>query len=118
VDVTSGAAFDAAERNFSSVAAFCGLANPASFWRSLDAAGLTAPLKWSFGDHHVYRASELRQLAGRAATTSAQALVTTEKDAMNLPAGVAALIGGYPLYYLEIGIEMDNAARFVDMCLG
>jgi tetraacyldisaccharide 4'-kinase len=114
VDAESGARFEPIERKFTSVAAFCGLANPASFWRTLDTVGVPAAVKWEFTDHHVYSASELQQLAARAAAAGAEALVTTEKDAINLP----AIRSGLPVYYLEIGIEIDDAARFLDICAG
>jgi len=114
VDADSGAAFALADRKFTSVAAFCGLANPAAFWKTLDAVGAAVPVKWGFSDHHVYIASELRNLAARAAAAGAEALVTTEKDAMNLPAICCDL----PVYYLEIEIEIDDGARFLDICAG
>ena len=114
VDLASRASFDLIERKFTSVAAFCGLANPASFWRTLDALGVPAGVKWEFTDHHVYSASELQILAARAAAAGAEALVTTEKDAINLP----PISCGLPVYYLEIGIEIDDVARFLDICTG
>jgi tetraacyldisaccharide 4'-kinase len=114
VDAASRATFDVMERKFTSVAAFCGLANPASFWRTLDALAVPAAVRLDFADHHVYSASELRGLAARAGASGAEALVTTEKDAMNLP----AISCGLPLYYLEIGIEIDDGARFLDICSG
>jgi tetraacyldisaccharide 4'-kinase len=114
VDVASGAGFDIAERKFTSVAAFCGLANPSSFWRTLDALGVAAPLRWDFSDHHVYCPAELRRLAAHAVVMGGDALVTTEKDAMNLPAIACDL----RVYYLEIGVEMDDGARFLDICAG
>jgi tetraacyldisaccharide-1-P 4'-kinase len=40
----------------------------------------------------------------------AQALVTTEKDMMNLPAGAALPL---EIYCLRIGIEIDNEAELL-----
>jgi tetraacyldisaccharide 4'-kinase len=114
VDAASGATFDLMERKFTSVGAFCGLANPASFWRTLDALGLPLAVRADFADHHVYRASELCNLAARAGAAGAEALVTTEKDAINLP----PVPCGLPVYYLEIGIEIDDGGRFLDICTG
>ncbi len=114
VDAGSGSTFAVESRKFTSVAAFCGLANPAAFWRTLEALGIAAPVRWGFGDHHVYGLVEIRRLAARAASAGVDALVTTEKDAMNLAGGVC----DFPLYYLEIGIEMDDAARFLEICRG
>jgi tetraacyldisaccharide-1-P 4'-kinase len=73
-----------------------------------------APVKWEFADHHVYRASELQTLEARASAARAEALVTTEKDAINLPPTPS----GFPVYYLEIGMEIDDGARFLDICSG
>jgi tetraacyldisaccharide 4'-kinase len=103
---------------FSSAVAFCGLGNPSAFWRTLAALGVPVRFRWVFDDHHVYRPAELRCLAGRAVRMGATALITTEKDAMNLPDGVVDLIAPTPIYYLEIGVEVEDGVRLVDLCLG
>ena len=90
------------------VAAFCGLGEPRSFWRTLDLLEIQVAFRRSFGDHHAYRPDELRRLAAHASAAGAKALVTTEKDMMNLPKDAAALLQPYNLYWLEIGIEIDN----------
>jgi len=90
------------------VAAFCGLGNPSSFWRTLDSLGVEVAFRRAFGDHHPYRPAELRRIAAQASAAGAKALVTTEKDMMNLPIGAAALLEPHELYWLEIDIEIDN----------
>ena len=118
VNAATGESFGVAEGRFSSAAAFCGLGNPLTFWATLRTLPVHLTLRWTFSDHHFYRGSDLRFLAGQAATTSAEALVTTQKDAMNLPENFQDLVEGFPVYYLRIGIEVEQPGRFLDLCLG
>ena len=90
------------------VAVFCGLGEPRSFWRTLELLEIQVAFRRAFSDHHAYRPSDLRQLAAQASLAGAAALVTTEKDIMNLPSDVEALIVPHKLFWLEIGIEIDN----------
>lgn len=94
-------------------AAFCGLAQPASFWRTLRGLGCRPLVRWEFPDHHPYRPRELRRLAAEARSRGAQALLTTEKDAMNLPADAAALVEPVELYWLRIGLEIEDEPRLL-----
>ena len=61
------------------VAAFCGIARPESFRRSLVEAGVELARFFAFPDHHAYSASQLDTLVG-AAREAGVPLVTTEKD--------------------------------------
>jgi tetraacyldisaccharide 4'-kinase len=92
------------------VAAFCGIGQPRTFWRTLEMLGIRAAPRLVFPDHHRYTASDLEEIRRQAAVAGAQALVTTEKDMMNLPARV-----GPPLriYCLHIGIEIENEAELL-----
>jgi 3-deoxy-D-manno-octulosonic-acid transferase len=95
-------------RPFGPVAAFCGLGSPRSFWHTLEALGVEVVFRWEFGDHHAYRPSELRRLAVQASTAGARALVTTEKDIMNLCQNAAELLQPHKLFWLKIGVEIEN----------
>src|SRR5581483_7315015 len=85
---------------FARVAAFCGLANPNAFWRTLDGLGLKTVYRWSFGDHHRYRMDELKRLIAHAIDSGAEAMVTTEKDLMNIPDEMPHLFRRVPLWWL------------------
>lgn len=100
--------WEAAALPFSSVAAFCGLANPGSFWRTLDSLGYRPVSRWVFGDHHHYKPLELRRLAAQARAAGAEALLTTEKDLMNLCAHVDELIAPLKLCWLKIGLDVER----------
>jgi len=86
-----------------SVAAFCGLANPDSFWESLDLVGCPTVWRRKFPDHHRYTAAEVSNLEQAARDSGAEALVTTAKDVANLPA-----LPTLPLYWLRIGLEVEG----------
>lgn len=95
---------------FSRVAAFCGLANPNAFWRTLEELGLHIVYRWSFGDHHRYHMDELKRLIAHAVDSGAEAIVTTEKDLMNIPEELPHLFRTVPLWWLKIGVEIDHPA--------
>ena len=92
VDVHSTLAAPAAQPGFKKVAAFCGLGNPRSFWSTLEELKLDLVFHWAFGDHHSYSPTELQRLLAQAQTCGADALVTTEKDALNLCDGATEIV--------------------------
>jgi hypothetical protein len=48
------------------------------------------------------------------ANRGVEAVVTTEKDAVNLCDGAAALFGGLPLYYLKVSLVIEREPEFAD----
>jgi len=108
VDVHSSLSLPAGPAPFQRVAAFCGLGNPRSFWSTLEELNLDVVFHWAFGDHHSYRPIELKRLLAQAQASGAEALVTTEKDALNLCENTPALLAPLRLYWLKIGIEIEK----------
>ena len=70
------------------VFAFAGIGRPQKFLRSLEEIGSQVVGERWFPDHHPYSGEELAALARAAERLSAR-LVTTEKDARRLGAGIA-----------------------------
>ena len=68
-----------------------------------------------YEDHHQYSRDDIRQMADQAAAAGCP-LVTTEKDAVKLP---ASLIHEYdlPLYVLSITIEIVEGQETIDTIL-
>ena len=99
------------------VAAFCGLANPATFWETLEELRIRPAFRWEFDDHHSYRWKELQRLAAQARIHGSNVLLTTEKDAMNLPERAAEILtdASVDLYWLRIGLQLQDEARFLDL---
>jgi len=121
VDAEWGATRPPRDPGFRRVAAFCGLGSPRGFFHTVRELGIEIVFQWTFGDHHRYRPQELRRLARQAGAAGAEALITTEKDMMNLGAhsgsvvqgehltpGAPAVLAPLKVYWLKIGVEIDN----------
>lgn len=63
------------------IGAFCGIGNPESFFRLLEASGFEIARRRAFSDHHAFSDQDLKELSDWDLP-----LVTTEKDAVRLPA--------------------------------
>lgn len=105
LETATGKRWDVRALSFVKVVAFCGLGTPGSFWQTLEELGCRPVRRWSFPDHHRYSQSELNHMAEEAKTLGAEALLTTEKDLMNLPCGTEQQVA--PLKFLFLRIEME-----------
>ena len=89
------------------VFATAAIANPSPFQSSLQ--HLTAPdlpYLW-FPDHHDYTATDLTEIRGRAAASSATAIITTEKDWVKLRSLPSAQDSSVPIWRLDLDIRFD-----------
>lgn len=87
------------------VGAFCGLAQPAYFEKSLEQAGMIVGGVSIYPDHHLYTSRQIDALVDTYKKTSAvEALVTTEKDLVKVK-GVKSDI---PLYALRMDVVMEK----------
>jgi tetraacyldisaccharide 4'-kinase len=117
VDVHSSLSLPVESPPFQKAAAFCGLGNPRSFWSTLEELKLDVVFHWAFDDHHSYRPEELQRLLAHARALGAEALVTTEKDALNLCHGAPELVAPLRLYWLKIGIEIEREEELIHQIL-
>src|SRR5204862_3061876 len=67
-----------------SVVAVAGIAQPERFSRALEQAGWRVATLVGFPDHHVFTAGDVERIAGALRESGAQAVLTTEKDAVRL----------------------------------
>ena len=88
-----------------------------AFGNSLKALRIQPAFTWAFGDHHSYQWTELQRLAEQARVHSSNVLLTTEKDAANLPerAGEILMDASVELYWLKIGIQVDDEAGLISL---
>ncbi len=89
--------------DLSSFGAFCGLGQPEAFRRTLQELGLKPAFFVVFPDHHHYTAAEIAALKARTA-----ALVTTEKDLLNVPTPLRDSI-----HVIAIDLEVDDVDRLI-----
>ncbi len=88
--------------------AFAGIANPASFFTSLETYGLTLAEKMSFDDHVEYDFSLIEQI--KLSAENADALITTEKDGVKLAADMFEL----PCYQVPVDVKISGSADLFD----
>jgi len=88
-----------------SVATFCAVGNPSSFFENVRRLGFEIGLQRSFPDHHVYSQAEIDSLIRDAGASS---LITTAKDAVKL----RTLSFSVPCYVMEIEIVIENEDEF------
>ncbi|HYM11686.1 MAG TPA: tetraacyldisaccharide 4'-kinase [Bryobacterales bacterium] len=89
--------------------AFCGVANPDAFWHALESIGAPIAERIRYRDHHRYSARDLRHLEAVARRSGAAALVTTEKDLVNLPGPLPSL------YWLKTRVVIPEAERLLGL---
>jgi tetraacyldisaccharide 4'-kinase len=111
VDAATGAEQPLAHLAGRPVVGFCGVGNPAAFAESLVQAGFGLADLVRFRDHHRYSASDLERVANAAQRTGASALVTTEKDLINL----GRLSPRLDLYWLRMRVAIDRAEALLDL---
>jgi tetraacyldisaccharide 4'-kinase len=85
VNVSTGSVRSLAEFRGAAVAAFAGIAQPESFFRTLKSLGVDIRVDQSFPDHHPFTKQDIAAIRSAASTTGATMIVTTEKDAARLP---------------------------------
>ncbi len=96
------------------VAAVSGVARPDRFVADLEALGMEIALRRDFDDHHRYARRELSEIVKRAGETGAEAIITTEKDAVNMPAGFAAA-SAPPFFAARIEFACENEEALKDL---
>jgi tetraacyldisaccharide 4'-kinase len=91
------------------VVAFCGIGNPAAFFADLRNWGFWVVAESVFPDHHVYRRHELDNISALSRSAGAEAILTTQKDVMNLPPDWNAPM---PLFACCIHPEIEEKMEF------
>jgi 3-deoxy-D-manno-octulosonic-acid transferase len=118
VEEATGESFSADRLPFEKTLAFCGLGNPHAFWRTLDQLEIKPLERLEFGDHHRYTEREVRRLGLLAKGRDVEALLTTQKDVINLPEGTDAALAPIKVLWLRIGVEIDREDEFLRLVLG
>jgi tetraacyldisaccharide 4'-kinase len=94
------------------VLAFCAIARPGEFFRSLEASGSEVAARASFRDHHRYTEKDMEGMCRLALRRKCEEFVATEKDAVKLtPAMREKLAAVAPLRVQQLRLEIvDQSA--------
>jgi tetraacyldisaccharide 4'-kinase len=90
--------------------AFCGIGNPAAFFADLERWGLQLAGRRIFRDHHRYTHEEIAELERAAESAGSSALVTTEKDAQNIPTSLSCRL---PIEIAVVALEIWDDRQFL-----
>ena len=95
------------------VLAVSGIANPLAFHRTLTHLGAALAATRTFPDHHPYGPADLARVDAAAREAGADLLVTTEKDAVRMPAGLSS----WPVFVLRVDLEITEGADLLERLL-
>ena len=80
-----------------------GTAIPSGFEGELERRGATILERYRFADHHRYTQQEISEIVNVATRLNADAVLTTEKDAVRFP---RLYRHDVPIYFLRVDIEI------------
>jgi tetraacyldisaccharide 4'-kinase len=98
------------------VATLSGIARPERLLHDLRHFGIEIVSSHTFPDHHKYTAKEFRDALQSAIEAGAEALVTTEKDAINLSEAAPAE-SHLPVYIAQIEFRCEDEIAFKGLLL-
>ena len=82
----------------------CGIANPRRFVEDVTHAGYVVAGEVLFGDHHAFSARDIARISGAVIETGAEAVLTTDKDAVRFEdAGARPFV----LYRMPLALRFD-----------
>ncbi len=113
-DVFTGERFGLDLVNKKKIASLSGIAQPESFEHSL--VGLGAQLVYSkrFADHHRFTQQEVLNAINRGKKRQAEAIVTTQKDAVRFPKLDRRDVA---IYFMRVEIKIMRGAKDFDDCM-
>jgi len=107
-DVFTGEQRDLSILRGLNVAAISGIAVPESFEQGLRDLGANVIYAKRYADHHRYTQQEILNMINRSLRRGAQAILTTEKDAVRFPKIDRRDL---PIYYLRVEIKIIAGAK-------
>jgi tetraacyldisaccharide 4'-kinase len=96
---------------------FCGIGNPGSFRRTLQECGVDIRGFEVFEDHHPFSEQEIEALVRSAGQAGALELITTQKDAVRIPAAARERFSRQITVVMVEAVIVDEKERFFDRLL-
>ena len=96
------------------VASLSGIAQPDSFERSLGSVGAELVYSKRFADHHRFSQQEVLNVINRSKKRQAEAIITTQKDAVRFPKLDRRDL---PIYFMRVEIRIVRGAKDFEDCV-
>lgn len=96
------------------IVALSGIAAPDGFEGSLESLGAQLAGRIRYADHHRYTQQQIIEAINKAREGGAQAIVTTEKDAVRFPRLDRTDV---PVYFLRVDIELLSGTEDFHACI-
>ena len=91
-----------------------GIAAPGGFEKELEKRGANTTRVFRFADHHRYTQQEIIDIINKSEKLKADAIITTEKDAVRFPLLERRDV---PIYFLRVDIEILSGAEDFNECI-
>ena len=105
IQASTGNRFHLSYLDHKRVFLFSGIANPASFEKTVTNLGVQVVQHLKFSDHYNYKTIDIIKITAEAQNTDAELVLTTEKDYVRIIEPVPNLS---KIYYLAIEIQIGN----------
>jgi tetraacyldisaccharide 4'-kinase len=112
--LTTGELYEARAFAGWNVSIVCGIGNPGAFTEDILQVGINIVSENFFGDHHSFSQEDLDRITLAAQGAGADAIITTEKDAVRLE-GLAH--GEVPIYAAQMEVQSDDEVRLKSLLL-
>jgi tetraacyldisaccharide 4'-kinase len=112
--LANGERYEAREFAGWNVAVMCAIGNPHAFADDILQAGMNIVSENFFRDHHVFTQQDFDRVLQAARDSRADAVVTTEKDAVRLE---GLELGEFPAYAAQLKIESEDDVRLKSLLL-
>lgn len=112
--LTTGEIYEARAFAGWNVSIACGIGNPRAFTEDILQAGINIVNEDFFADHHSFSQEDLNRITLAAQGVGADAIVTTEKDAVRLE---GLTHGEVPIYAAQMEVQSDDEVRLKSLLL-
>ena len=112
--LATGEVYEAKDFQGWNVALACGIGNPHAFADDILQIGINIVSESFFADHYPFTQKDLDRVTQSAQAVGADAIITTEKDAVRLEALVP---GNVPIYAAQLEIQSDDEVRLKSLLL-
>jgi tetraacyldisaccharide 4'-kinase len=112
--IATGEVYEANQFARWNVAVMCGIGNPHAFAEDILQAGMNIVSENFFSDHHAFAQEDMDRVTQAARETGADAIITTEKDAVRLE---GLKLGDVPVYAAQLEIQSEDDVRLKSLLL-